>query len=84
MPNTKISSKGQVVIPKSIREKRKWRPGTKLAVEETAEGVLIRPNLFGKPLAVEEVQGSLPYDGKAKSIEEMDEAISKGVTKKYS
>jgi AbrB family looped-hinge helix DNA binding protein len=39
---TRVSTKGQVILPKAIRDKRKWTAGTELMVEETAEGVLLR------------------------------------------
>jgi AbrB family looped-hinge helix DNA binding protein len=42
--STKLTTKGQVVIPKSIRDQLRWRPGTPLAIETTPEGaVLLRP-----------------------------------------
>ncbi len=31
---TKLTSKGQVVIPKLVRERLRWRPGTRLEVED--------------------------------------------------
>jgi AbrB family looped-hinge helix DNA binding protein len=40
---TVISSKGQVVIPKAIREAFGWDHGTKLTVAADAEGVILRP-----------------------------------------
>ena len=33
---TRVSTKGQVILPKAIRDKRKWTAGTELTVEETA------------------------------------------------
>ena len=41
MATTRVSRKGQVIIPKQIREARRWTPGTQLEVRETAEGVLL-------------------------------------------
>ena len=41
--NTRISSKGQVVIPKSIRNHYQWKPGTVLQIEETTDGVVLSP-----------------------------------------
>ena len=32
---TKVSTKGQVILAKAIRENHKWKPGTELNVEET-------------------------------------------------
>ncbi len=40
---TRISSKGQVVIPKSVRNHYQWKPGTVLQIEETPNGVVLSP-----------------------------------------
>ena len=40
---TKISTKGQVVLPKAIRDRRRWKAGTLLTVEERPDGVLLFP-----------------------------------------
>jgi AbrB family looped-hinge helix DNA binding protein len=39
---TVVSTKGQVVLPKAIREQRHWLAGTMLSVEDTADGVLLK------------------------------------------
>ena len=38
-----ISPKGQVTIPVEIREKLKLYPGDKIAYEDTAAGIVIKP-----------------------------------------
>ena len=38
-----ITPKGQVTIPVEIREKLKLYPGDKIAYEDTAAGILIKP-----------------------------------------
>jgi AbrB family looped-hinge helix DNA binding protein len=43
MPTTTLSSKGQVIIPKTLRVAKRWGPGTLLEVRDTPEGVLLRP-----------------------------------------
>ena len=35
---TKLTSKGQVVIPKRVRDRLRWRAGTRLEVTELPEG----------------------------------------------
>ncbi len=75
---TKVSTKGQVILPKAIRDRRKWRPGTELTVEETPEGVLLRSAPLFAPTRFEDVAGMLRGKspvGRALSIEEMDEAV---------
>ncbi|HEV2278111.1 MAG TPA: AbrB/MazE/SpoVT family DNA-binding domain-containing protein [Acidobacteriaceae bacterium] len=83
MPVTRISSKGQVVLPQPIRKRRKWRAGTELIVEETKDGVLLRAARPFPPTTYEEVEGLLQYKGKPKTIEEMDAAIAKGIKERH-
>lgn len=73
---TVISTKGQVILPKAIRDQRHWPAGTRLTVESTPEGVLLKPATIFPPMSVAAVFGSLAYAGKAKSIAEMDAAVA--------
>ncbi len=43
MPVAKVLAKGQVVIPKGIREEAKISPGDKVEVTLTKEGIVISP-----------------------------------------
>ena len=43
MQTTRLSTKGQIILPKSIRDSRAWGAGTEFTVEETKDGVLLRP-----------------------------------------
>jgi AbrB family looped-hinge helix DNA binding protein len=43
MPTTTVSSKGQVVIPRALREKYRLTPGTRLQVAESDEGLVLAP-----------------------------------------
>lgn len=76
METTKLSSKGQVILPAAIRAANQWAAGIEFAVEDTGDGVLLRPL---KPFAVttlDEVVGCAGYTGKAHTLEEMDKAIT--------
>jgi AbrB family looped-hinge helix DNA binding protein len=75
METTRLSSKGQVILPKSIREAHQWQPGTEFLVQDTAGGVLLRPAKPFAPTRIEDVAGCLRYTGKAKSLAQMDSAI---------
>lgn len=72
---TKVSTKGQVILPKAVREHRRWGAGTKLLVEDTEEGVLLRRAPLFAPTTVDEVFGTLSWKGKPKSLEEMNEGV---------
>ncbi len=43
MATTTVSSKGQVVIPRALREKFRLISGTRLAVVESDEGLVLAP-----------------------------------------
>jgi AbrB family looped-hinge helix DNA binding protein len=72
---TKVSTKGQVVLPKAIREKHGWGPGAELIVEERPDGVLLRPAPKAAATRIEDVFGRLGPVDRIVSIEEMDEAV---------
>lgn len=76
MQTTSLSSKGQVVLPKQIRDAMHFAPGARFSVEATPEGVLLRLLNELPASTLSEVAGRLPYKGKAKSVEEMDAAIT--------
>jgi AbrB family looped-hinge helix DNA binding protein len=76
---TTLSTKGQVILPKVIRDKKQWSAGTRLIVENTPSGVLLREDLSVPVMRPEDVFGMLKYDGPPVSIEEMNEAIAIGV-----
>ncbi len=73
---TRLSSKGQIIIPKAIRAARSWRPGQQFEVVETGEGVLLRPCQPFPRTELDEVAGCLAYDGPAVSVEEMNGAVA--------
>lgn len=78
MRRATLSSKGQVVIPKEIREEHGWTPGTVLIVEEQDDGILLRPVPALPQTTIDDLLGCLPYAGKAKSLEEMEAGIAEG------
>jgi AbrB family looped-hinge helix DNA binding protein len=70
-----LSTKGQLILPKSIRQQRRWDAGTRLIVEDTPEGVLLKPAPVFEPANPDEVFGSLKVSGPPKTLEEMDAGI---------
>lgn len=73
---TTISTKGQVILPKAIRDRRRWSEGTKLSVEDTPEGVLLKASPIFPATSVDAVFGSMRA-ARALSIEEMKEAVAR-------
>ena len=80
---TIVSTKGQVILPKAIRERRHWPPGTHLIVEDTPEGVLLRKERVFPVTRPEDVFGSLRYEGPPKTIEEMEAGIATEVKRRH-
>lgn len=74
---TIVSTKGQVILPKAIRDGKKWGAGTKLEIEETADGVLLKAAPVFAPSAMDAVFGSLRSDQPALSVEDMDAVIAR-------
>lgn len=79
METTKLSSKGQIILPKHIRTAHKWSPGVEFQVEDTPDGILLRPLKLFKPTRLKDVVGCAGYTGPAKTVDEMDAGIAAGV-----
>ena len=79
MQTTVLSSKGQVIIPKTLRVARRWGPGTQLEVFDTPEGVLFRPAQHAAKVALASglsaIRRRVAYRGPVVSIAEMDAAV---------
>ena len=76
MPTTRLSSKGQVIIPKTIRKTRAWEPDQEFDVIETEDGVLLRPHHAFPPTTFDEVGTALNYDGPPVPAEHMNGAYA--------
>jgi AbrB family looped-hinge helix DNA binding protein len=74
---TTVSTKGQVILPKAIHDRLRWDAGTRLVVEQTADGVLLKAMTAAFPLTrPEDVFGCLPYAGQPKSLAQMEAGIA--------
>lgn len=75
MPTTILSSKGQIVIPKTIRDSHHWQAGTRFVIEENSAGLFLKPEQLFSPTRLEDGLGCLNYNGPARTIEEMNQGI---------
>jgi AbrB family looped-hinge helix DNA binding protein len=82
METTKLSSKGQVIIPKPFRAVHGWEPGQELVVINTNDGVLLKPKSPFQETNLEEVAACLSYSGKPKTLDDMEQAIRQGVNER--
>ena len=83
MESTKLSSKGQVIIPKHIRSSYHWETGQELIVIDTGNGILLKPKAPFSKSTLSEVAGSLKYQGAAKTIDGMNAAVAKGLKAQF-
>jgi len=83
--HTKLSAKGQVVIPKAVRERLCWKEGAALEVIERADGVLLRTaHPARERITIEEFKRRIPpYEGPPISLEDMDKAILAEAARRY-
>lgn len=79
MQLTLLSSKGQVIIPKALRDAHDWQVGTRLEVIDTVEGVLLKPVVARQTTALPQglaaIRSRLAYKGPAVSLEDMNAAV---------
>ena len=80
---TVLSQKGQVVLPKALRDACRWNPGTRLTVRETPEGLLLTAAAPIKTREARSVAGCTGYQGPVRSIDDMQDAIRKGVAERH-
>ena len=83
MEKTRLSTKGQVILPKAIRDARGWRPGTEFVLEEVPEGLLLRRQRPFPVTRLDDVAGCLKYTGRPKSVAEMNKGIAAEVTARH-
>lgn len=75
---SRLSTKGQLIIPKEIRERLGWQPGTHLEIEDRGDRVVIRRPRTVPETSVEDLFGCTGYEGPRRSLEEMKAAIALG------
>ena len=84
LPTTRLSTKGQLVLPAELREKRGWRAGQVLEVVETPEGVLLKAAPLFPRTEIGAAAGMLYRPGqRTVSIEEMDQGIVDEVIRRH-
>jgi AbrB family looped-hinge helix DNA binding protein len=83
MHTTRLSSKGQIVLPKDIRVSRAWGPGTEFTVEETGDGIVLRPAARFPDTDLEEVAGCLRSERKSGTPERMRDAIGREAVRRH-
>ena len=76
MSQTRLSTKGQVIIPREIRNRQGWQTGTVLDVEDHGDFLVLRGAAAGPATTVDELLGILPCRGKARTLAQMKQGIA--------
>ena len=75
MESVKLSSKGQFIIPKAIRDRHHWEAGTEFVIIDRGTELVITPTRVFPPSALEPPDAPSVYRGKPLSLEEMERAV---------
>ena len=76
MESVALSSKGQFVLPKAIRDRHHWQTGTRLVVIDRGDEVVIKAAEPFAATAFEVLDSPSVYQGKRLSLADMDRAIA--------
>ncbi len=79
MISTKLSSKGQVIIPKTIRSGHHWETGQEFIVINQKDNIILKPKAPFPETNLDDVGGFLKHNGSPLSLEDMDKAIRTGI-----
>ena len=88
---TKLSAKGQIVIPKDVRDRMRLEVGEMFEVVERENEVVLRrkngrratPAAQAVADAVREIQSFYRCDGPPVSIEDMDKVVKEAMTRRF-
>lgn len=83
METTKLSSKGQVIIPKALRDSHHWQTGLELMAIDTGDGVLLKPKAPFPATELAQVAGMLRGRTSAKSDADIKRALVKDIRGKW-
>ena len=75
---TVITSKGQVTIPKPVRDKLKLHTGDRLDFIVESDGTA---RIVPVTASIKELKGLVPAPKRKLSLEDMDKAIARGASK---
>jgi AbrB family looped-hinge helix DNA binding protein len=76
MESIALSSKGQFVLPKAIRDRHHWLTGTRLVVIDRGDEVVLKAAEPFASTAFEAPDAPSVYQGKCLSLADMDRAIA--------
>lgn len=79
MQTAHLSNKRHIIIPTDILEACHLQAGQQLEIEITAQGILLKLQNSTAKTSLDDLIGCTGYQGKPKTLSEMDAAIKKGI-----
>ena len=86
METTKVSTRGQVVIPKELRKSYHWDVGQELDVIDTGDGLLLKARPSREATLWNDVVGCLAHLAKGKPVatdDDIQAAVRNMAAKRY-
>ena len=82
---TPLSTKGQLILPKAVRDSRGWKTGDRISVEETPEGLLLRREREPAfpPTRIEDVAGVVKWPGPPVTLADMKVGAADGAADRF-
>lgn len=75
METVRLSAKGQLILPKSIRNRHHWKAGMEFVVIDRGAELVIKPARLFPASKLESLDATSVYQGKPLSLEEMEQAV---------
>lgn len=72
-----MTTKGQITIPKDVRDELGLEPGSRVSFHKNDDGYF---ELHREKRSVKDLAGSLRHDGPPRTLEQMDAAIAAAAT----
>lgn len=83
MKTTKLSSKGQVIIPKAFRTTHHWEAGLELLAIDTGDGLLLKPKAPFAPTELSDVSGMFKGKVSPRTDDEIKAALAADARRKW-
>ncbi len=83
MQTARIFNDGKLKLPEFIRATHNWEIGQELIIMDSDEGIFLTSKAPFEPTTLDEVAGCLKYKGRAKTLEDMENAVAKGVAEAW-
>ena len=78
MPRATLSTKGQIVIPRELRQRHRLVPGASFEIESDGENIVLRQLPEVRATTLGELVGCTGYRGPRRSLADMERAIARG------